>query len=121
MFTNLYNEFARKFTKSVAYTSNEKAAFHTHGMRLLKTLGAELGISADYRSNKGGIAVSGEITLHADNIYIQLYQPAFSALPFQFLVRECKGRKDYCGGTNHFHDKGSPEALKALARRILGE
>jgi hypothetical protein len=122
MFQSQYNQFARKFTKSVSYTVNEKTVFHRDGMKLLKTLAIELGIEADFRSNKGGVAVSGEITLHGDQIYIQLFQPSFAPDSFQFLVRSCKGRKDYSGGMNHFHSQLSdPINLVNLAKRILGQ
>lgn len=68
-----------------------KAAFHTAARAFLKGLG----IPGDIRSNKGGPAVSGEVTLHGDSVYIQL-----SADSEWFFFRTCKGRKDYTGGRN---------------------
>jgi len=119
MTKNLYNEFARKITRSVAYTTNEKAVFHRDGMKLLKTLALECGVKADFRSNKGGIAVSGEVTMHGDTVYVQLHQAITSPAPFRFLVRTCKGRKDYSGGTNYFHNASdSAENLIALVNRL---
>jgi hypothetical protein len=47
------------------------------------------------------IAVSGEITLHHDDIYIQVCQPATGA-DSGILIRTCEGRRDYTGGRNHF-------------------
>jgi hypothetical protein len=47
--------------------------------RQLLALAAALGFGAgdyDLRSNEAGIAVSGEITLHADRLYVQASQPA---------------------------------------------
>jgi hypothetical protein len=87
----------------VAYNPNLKAAFHRHGRTVLRALAAQLNLNAeqyDIRSNKGGIAVSGEITLHSDSIYVQIYQPAFCGRT-DVLIRTCKGRKDYTGGRNH--------------------
>jgi hypothetical protein len=53
------------FRKRVAYDDNAKEAFHRNARRQLKLLAAALGLPTgafDLRSNKGGIAVSGEIT-----------------------------------------------------------
>jgi hypothetical protein len=63
-----------------------------------------LGLKADtyyLRSNQAGIAVSGEITLHGDHLYVQVSQ---SAMGYHsgVLFRTCKGRKDYVGGPNNF-------------------
>jgi len=119
MTENLYNKFAAKFTRSVAYTVEEKNAFHRDGMKLLKSLAKDCGIEADFRSNKGGIAVSGEITMHGDTVYVQLYQPSYGPSDFQFLVRSCQGRKDYTGATNHFVNSSDPcEKLITLINRL---
>ena len=56
--------------------------------------------SFDLRSNLGGIAVSGEITLHHDTVYIQVCQPA-SGADSGILIRTCQDRRDYTGGRNH--------------------
>src|SRR5260370_25631240 len=45
------------------------------------------------------IAVSGEITLHHDDVYIQVCQPASGAAS-GILIRTCQGRRDYTGGRN---------------------
>jgi hypothetical protein len=58
------------FLKPVAYDADAKDAFHRNARRQLKLLAAALGLPPakfDLRSNKAGIAVSGEITLHADH------------------------------------------------------
>ena len=55
----------------------------------------------DVRSNMGGIIVSGEITLHGDKIYVQLFQSCFGP-DHGFLYRKCNGRKDYVGLTNRY-------------------
>ena len=51
-------------------------------------------------SNRGGIAVSGEVTLHADDLYVQVSQSTMGS-DAGILFRSCKGRHDYTGGQNH--------------------
>lgn len=80
-----------------------KKAFHAAGRKFLKALAEALGLSgADYdlRNNMAGIAVSGEVTLHADSLYVQLYESCLSR-GVGVLYRSCHGRKDYCGDTNN--------------------
>lgn len=55
----------------------------------------------DIRSNEGGIAVSGEITLHTPTLYVQISQRAGHGDSLSFLIRGCKSRKDYTGTGNH--------------------
>jgi hypothetical protein len=79
-----------------------KKCFHSEGKRILKTIANMLGLQPgtyDIRSNQGGIAVSGEVTLHGEHIYIQFYQ---GGMGNQFMYRSCKGRGDYTGGDNHW-------------------
>lgn len=98
-----------------AYTDEgheKKEAFHRAGRKFLKALATAAGLQPgqyDIRSNKGGIAVSGEVTLHADHAYVQLSESAMHR-GGSVLYRTCEGRKDYTGGTNHW------QALSVLAR-----
>lgn len=81
-----------------------KERFHSLGKKVCRALADALGLSKgsyDVRSNKGGTAVAGEVTLHAENLYIQFSD---CALRRGFMVRPCKGRKDYCGGVNNWVD-----------------
>src|SRR6202049_1896230 len=87
-----------------AYDPEVKQRFHTAARARLRRLATTLGFpsgSFDLRSNLGGIAVSGEITLHHDDVYIQVCQPATGA-DSGILIRSCQGRRDYTGGRNHF-------------------
>lgn len=87
-----------------AYDSAQKRAFHAAARSRLRKLAAALGFrkgSFDLRSNAGGIAVSGEVTLHHDQVYIQVSQPATGA-DSGILIRRCQGRRDYTAGRNHF-------------------
>jgi hypothetical protein len=65
------------FTLPVAYDASRKRRFHRQVRQRLKHLAEELGWppdSYDLRSNPGGIAVSGEITLHHERVYVQVSQ-----------------------------------------------
>lgn len=90
--------------------------------RQLKKLAEALGLKPggyDLRSNKGGTAVSGEVTLHADRLYVQACQPATGSNT-GILFRSCEGRSDYVGGPNHLASLDllhEPTALATLIRR----
>lgn len=89
---------------SVSYKSAEKQRFHlaarTVLQRLAKALNLKSGVDYELRHNQGGIAVSGEITLHTDKVYIQISQWSFQN--YTVMFRECNGRKDYSGGRNQW-------------------
>jgi hypothetical protein len=69
----------------------------------------------DLRSNFAGPAVSGEITLHADEIYVQVSIPCIRP-GREVMFRRCKGRQDYLGDRNHFCDIAVLAAPRASAR-----
>lgn len=82
-----------------------KELFHKQGRTFLRNLAKALDLGPgqyDLRSNKGGIAVSGEVTLHSDRLYAQLYQSAIGPTGVQLMYRSCDGRKDFCGHLNNF-------------------
>jgi hypothetical protein len=110
------------FKKRVAYDADAKRRFHRHAraqlLKLAEALGLDLG-DYDLRSNEGGIAVSGEITIHADRLYVQASQPVTRA-DTGILFRSCDGRRDYTGGRNNFASLDLlhwPAELAALIRR----
>lgn len=85
--------------------ARNKALFHRRGKALLHCMATDLGyVSGTFalRSNFGGIAVSGEITLHTDDLYVQFSKSCFGGGCMDILYRTCQGRKDYTGGRNHF-------------------
>jgi hypothetical protein len=87
---------------ALEYNQPAKDEFHALGRLVAKAVAKELGLpkgSYDIRSNMGGIAVSGEVTLHAEKIYIQFGK---TVLGHKFMFRSCNGRKDYHGGVNHW-------------------
>lgn len=92
------------FRKSVAYDAEAKRLFHSRARSQLRRVATALGLepgSYDLRSSQAGIAVSGEITLHGDHLYVQVSQSALGSHS-GILFRTCKGRKDYVGGPNNF-------------------
>jgi hypothetical protein len=114
------------FATPVAYKPYAKVAFHKAGRAKLRALAQALFLPKecyDLRSNQGGIAVSGEITLHTDSIYVQISQSALGG-GMGILIRTCKGRKDYTGGRNHWLSLSALDDIPRLAhyvRRVLEE
>jgi len=106
--------------RSASYGAHQKQLFHRHARARLKALAVELRFppgSYDLRSNAGGIAVSGEITLHHDAIYIQVCQPA-TGWDSGIMIRSCKGRRDYTGGANNFVPLRMLDDLPTLASKV---
>ncbi len=95
--------------QDVSYDDAGKKEFHSAGKSALRKIAQSLGLEKgtyDIRSNAGGIAVSGEITLHSDSLYIQIFQSCvrMGRDKTSIMYRTCKGRKDYSGGSNNFMD-----------------
>ncbi|EXL04894.1 hypothetical protein [Aquamicrobium defluvii] len=108
------------WTKSCSYDAQQKRRFHSAARSRLKKLAAELGLppgSFDIRSNRAGIAVSGEVTLHHTAVYIQVGQFGMAS-GHGILIRTCKGRKDYTGGANHFVALAMLDDIPALAAAV---
>lgn len=84
-----------------------KELFHSLGKKFLKAIATALDLKKgefEVRSNQAGIAVSGEVTLHTNHIYVQLSEHSFGRRGISILYRTCKGQKDYTGGQNNFAD-----------------
>lgn len=106
-----------------------KDSAHRHAKKVLTyfatvILGLEPG-TFEVRSNKGGIAVGGEVTLHTDKfpgcelgIYVQICDSSVNSVMF----RTCTGPKDYSGGKNCWTSVGdafgSETAMKEFAGTI---
>jgi hypothetical protein len=108
------------FGKAVANDPAAKRLFHSRARTQLRRLATALGLrpgSYDLRSNPAGIAVSGEITLHTDRLYVQASQSAMGN-GSGILFRTCKGRKDYVGGPNNFAPLDLLNNPAELAQRI---
>lgn len=109
-----------QWTKSCSYDDEQKRRFHTTAHSRLKKLAAELHLppgSFEVRSNRAGIAVSGEVTLHYENFYLQVGQFGLSS-GHGILIRTCKGRTDYTGGPNHFVALQLLDDISALAAAV---
>ena len=111
----------------VSYNALRKQVFHKTGKRLLRRIADELGLAKgqyDVRSNLGGIAVSGEITLHTETLYLQLSQGILMRGSVQVLYRSCRGRRDYVGHANHFialsdlQDRGKADRFIAHLQKL---
>lgn len=100
---------------------SRKSAFHRAAKTQLKALARHFGWpdgAYDLRSNLAGIAVSGEITLHHDHIYISVSQCRLGA-GTGILIRSCKGQKDFAGGRNTYAPLELLDDVRAFAQRIL--
>ena len=103
-----------------AYNPEAKQRFHTAARLAYATWRS---ISAfrrkifDLRCNAGGVAVSGEITLHYDTVYIQVSQSSMGP-ENGVLIRTCEGRRDYTGGRNHFAPLRLLDDTPALAAEV---
>jgi hypothetical protein len=92
-----------------AYDKKGKALFHKLAKAALTEVGLDLGHNkSTVRSNLGGVAVSGEITLHTDRIYIQISRGVLGKSK-GIMFRSVKCATDHYGGPNHF------TSLQALA------
>lgn len=110
--------------RGVAYDEPAKRLFHSEGRAALRRLAEALGLeegSFDIRSNKAGPAVSGEITLHADMLWVQ-----FSLGPFgpdrEVCFRKVQGRQDHIGERNHWasiRELVEPDRFAERIRRDL--
>jgi hypothetical protein len=107
-----------------AYDGAKKKLFHQKGRAALRALAKELRLpsnSFDIRSYLGGVAVSGEIILQGESIYIQISQPAIGT-DSGVLIRSCNGRRDYEGRRNHFAPLAlldEPAALAGFVRAVM--
>jgi hypothetical protein len=108
------------WTKVCGYDPEQKTAFHRAARERLKALAGAMGWDAgtyELRSNQGGIAVSGEITLHHEAVYIQAAQGALGP-GMGILIRTCRGRRDTTGGPNNFAPLDLLDDIPALRRHV---
>lgn len=105
------------WTKDCGYDAAQKRLFHSTARARLRRLAMELSLptgSYDLRSNQGGIAVSGEVTLHHEQVYVQVSQGFGPGV----LIRTCRGRRDYTGGPNNSAELDLLDDVPALAARV---
>jgi hypothetical protein len=80
-----------------------KRDFHYYGAKLLRSLAVKIGLERGthhVRSNMGGDAVSGEIYLRHDKLYMWITQ-SFIGPDVLITYRACNGRKDHRGEENN--------------------
>lgn len=108
--------------KGVAYDERAKRLFHSDGRKALRTLADALDLaegSYGITSQRGGVAIAGDVTLHADHIYVQL---SLGGMGAGVMFRKVADRRDFVGERNHWasvHDLVRPERLAARIRRDL--
>ena len=104
---------------NISYNLYAKRTFHRRATKVIKLLAKEFGYTEkdyDLRHNQGGSAVSGEITLHSDTIYVQFAQ--FGSYALNFYWRTCNGRKDYTGDRNIWEKWESLQNLSLLVTKM---
>lgn len=106
--------------RGVAYDEPAKRLFHSEGRASLARLAGALALDSgtfEIRSNKAGPAVSGEVTLHAEILWVQL-----SLGPFgpgrEICFRRVQGRGDHNGERNHWASVSELLAPDNFAERI---
>ena len=110
--------------RGVAYDAPAKRLFHAQGRTAMRHLAAALALedgSFDIRSNKAGPAVSGDVTLHGESIWVQL-----SLGPFgpgrEVCFRKVQDRHDHIGQRNYWasvRDLLEPEQFAMRIRQEL--
>lgn len=95
-----------------------KSAWLYAGRSICRKLAKELGLekgSFDVRVNPAGVAISGDIHLHGEFVYVAISQSCVKG----FYWRFCDGKKDYCGKQNRWESFEVLNDLPAFAKKIL--
>ena len=103
----------------VTADETDKLAFHRAARAYLKALAKELGLPAtsySIRSNLAGPAVTGEVVLHGEWLYVRIGDAAANGLGV--LFRRCQGRQDYTGGINQWRRLADLADLPSTARWV---
>lgn len=109
--------------KGIYHDEPAKKQFHADGRRAMRRLAEALRLadgSFDVRSNLGGPAVSGDITLHGDELYVQLSLGCMGP-GREVMFRRCEGRGDYRGGANHWASVNELVNPDRFAERLVRE
>ncbi|CAM4193906.1 PilZ domain-containing protein [Novosphingobium lubricantis] len=110
--------------KGVAYDERAKKLFHSDARKALRALADALGLTEDSYGisvNRGGAAVSGEVTLHGASIYVQL-SLGLMGPGREVMFRKVTGRNDHIGERNNFasvEELIRPARFAARIRRDL--
>lgn len=110
--------------RGVAHDEPAKRLFHSEGRTAMRRLADALELdegSFDIRSNKGGPAVSGEVTLHGEDVWVQLSLGLFGP-GREVCFRKVRGRGDHLGDRNLWasvRELVDPERFAVRIRREL--
>lgn len=110
--------------RGVGHDDAAKRLFHNEARKALRRLANALGLEPgryDLRVCAGGPAVSGEVILHGEQLYVQVSLSGYG--PNQLLYRRVRDRRDYCGLRNHWatiRDLLDPVAFAAKIAADLG-
>ncbi len=100
------SEFCRfVLSHSFSYNYFCKELFLREARSFLRRLAKDLRLAPDsfeIRTNRGGIAGSGEVILHHDHVYIFVDEGVNFGQGKAFYWRTCEDRKDFTGGTNRW-------------------
>lgn len=102
-------------------TYEGKERLHRDGKTVLRAVAKALGLKPgqyDLRSNKGGIAVGGEVYLHTDSLYLWI-SGGYPGRESDVIARRCNGRNDFKGDRNHSIDwelLWDPKALVSVLK-----
>jgi len=109
--------------RGVSYDEAAKHIFHREGRqamhRLAEALDLEQG-SYDVRSDKGGVAISGDITLHGEEVWVRL-SLGYLGPNHEVAFRRVKGRKDHFGDRNRWASVNELLAPHRFADRLRKE
>lgn len=111
---------------SIAYNAEAKTEFEAAARQALRKvyhilkLRPEGGnsIRPTISFNPGGMAVSGEVTLHSDGLYVQVSE-SYGGKGNEVLFRFVRSRTDYTGGRNHWASAAELEDAKTFAKRLI--
>lgn len=110
--------------RGVSYDDAAKRAFHSEGRTAMRRLAEALQLAEagfEVRSQRAGPACSGEITLHGEEVWVQLSLGAFGP-DRELMYRRVRGRDDHIGDRNRFasiRDLLSPDRFAGRLRREL--
>lgn len=110
--------------RGVAHDDPAKRLFHSEGRAAMRRLADALELDEgrfDIRSAKGGPAVSGEVTLHGEDIWVQLSLGIFGP-DREVCFRRVGGRNDHVGDRNlwaSIRELMEPDRFAARIRREL--
>lgn len=110
--------------RGVSYDEAAKRVFHAEGRTAMRRLAEALELvdgSFDIRCNKAGPAISGEITLHGDEVWVQLSLSCMGP-DHEILFRQVRGRSDHIGDRNRWasiNELLAPDRFAARLRREL--